>query len=60
MRVVARSFIRLRTILWELEDGANLLEYAILLAFIVIVAIVGVQLVGQETTENIEPVTTVL
>lgn len=38
------------------ERGAGLVEYSLLLAFIVIVAILAVTAVGQETKSNFEEV----
>lgn len=38
------------------ERGANIVEYAILLVFIVIVTIAALTLIGQETTSKFEPV----
>lgn len=41
------------------ERGANIVEYAILLVFIVIVTIAALTLIGQETASKFEPVQTI-
>ena len=35
------------------EDGANVVEYAIILAFVVVIAIAAVLLIGAETSAKV-------
>ena len=35
------------------EDGANVVEYAIILAFVVVIAIAAVVLIGAETSAKV-------
>ena len=59
MVVVNMLFVRARTALSR-ERGANLVEYAILIAFIVVLSIAAITLIGQETSSKFEGVTRTL
>ncbi len=45
----------MRRLIYE-EMGANLVEYAFLISFIVLVAVIAVTAVGNATSSNIESV----
>ncbi|GBE24680.1 hypothetical protein BMS3Bbin02_00955 [bacterium BMS3Bbin02] len=39
------------------ERGANLLEYALIMAFIAVIAVAAITFVGEQSLANIEPLT---
>jgi hypothetical protein len=39
------------------ERGANLLEYALIMAFIAVIAVAAITFVGEQSLSNIEPLT---
>jgi uncharacterized protein (UPF0333 family) len=39
------------------ERGASLVEYALLMAFIAVIAVAAVTFVGEQSLSNIEPIT---
>jgi pilus assembly protein Flp/PilA len=45
--------IRIATALLRDEDGQGLVEYALIIALVAIVAIVGLQLLGSKTTNTL-------
>ena len=55
MRTLDRFFIWIATVRAS-ERGANLVEYAILIAFIVVLSIAAITLIGQETSSKFEPI----
>lgn len=48
--------VRVRSALVTSDRGANLVEYSILLAFIVVLSIAAVTLIGEETSSKFVPV----
>lgn len=52
---MTRLVVRLQVLTMRNERGANLLEYALLMGFIAIVAIAAITFVGSETSANFEP-----
>ncbi len=48
--------VRVRTALAVGERGANLVEYAILIAFIVVLSIAAITIIGEETSSKFVPV----
>ena len=59
MRAIERLIVAMRTALAS-ERGANLVEYAILIAFIVVLSIAAITLIGQETSSKFVPVANTL
>ena len=59
MRTLNSLFARVHTIRAS-ERGANLVEYAILIAFIVVLSIAAITLIGQETTSKFDSVVATL
>ena len=55
MRALSRLLVAVRSFA-ATERGANLVEYAILIAFIVVLSIAAITLIGQETSSKFEPV----
>lgn len=53
MKTVQRAAIYLRSFLTS-EKGASMVEYALLLSFIVVVAISAIAYVGREAASNID------
>ncbi len=51
-----RTMVGLRTRLNRGDDGASLVEYALLVALIAIVAIVAITVVGQNVSDNFDSV----
>ena len=56
MRVYNELMVRLRSALGRNEGGANLVEYAILIAFIVVLSVAAITIIGQETSSKFIPV----
>ncbi len=56
MRAASRIMVRVRTALAVGERGANLVEYAILIAFIVVLSIAAITIIGEETSSKFVPV----
>lgn len=50
--MVVRMWAALQSTFTHEEDGASLVEYALLLALIALVAIAAVQLVGENVSED--------
>ncbi len=48
--------VRVRTAIPVGERGANLVEYAILIAFIVVLSIAAITIIGEETSSKFVPV----
>ena len=59
MRTLNGLFVWTKTLITN-ERGANLVEYAILVAFIVVVSVAAITLIGQETSSKFEPVASTL
>ena len=59
MRALDRLIVAVRSSI-ATERGANLVEYAILIAFIVVLSIAAITLIGQETSSKFEPIANTL
>ena len=56
MRAIHHLMVRVRSALITDDRGANLVEYSILLVFIVVLSIAAITLIGQETSSKFVPV----
>ena len=59
MRTLNGLFVWTKTLVSS-ERGANLVEYAILIAFIVVISVAAITLIGQETSSKFEPIASTL
>ncbi len=55
MHAMDRFVVWVRTALAS-ERGANLVEYAILIALIVVISVAAITLIGEEVSSKFEPV----
>jgi len=56
MRATDDLLVRVRSALMADDRGANLVEYSILLVFIVVLSIAAITLIGEETSSKFVPV----
>ena len=59
MRAANKLAVWLRTLRGD-DSGTNLVEYAILLAFIVMLSVAAITIIGEETSSKFVPVTETL